>query len=44
MKERSLDEPFDARYGFDATEQGIEEMERSLQLLEEDGDVYVPRQ
>jgi len=28
-------------YGFAATEQGIEEMERSLQLLEQDGDVYV---
>jgi len=28
-------------YGFAADEQGIEEMERSLQLLEEDGDVYV---
>ena len=33
-----------SRYGFAADEQGIEEMERSLQLLEEDGDVYAPRQ
>jgi hypothetical protein len=30
-----------ARYGFQASEQGIEEMEMELEFLEEDGDVYV---
>lgn len=32
-----------ARYGFQASEQGIEEMEMELEFLEEDGDVYVAR-
>eukprot|EP00435_Cladocopium_sp_Y103_P056378 s1156_g19.t1 len=30
-----------SRYGFQASEQGIEEMEMELEFLEEDGDVYV---